>query len=108
LLHAWVLTRLPEALGRALENACRKLLSEVELLLPPNALTRLSKLLCSEASAELVLLVVLVELEVLVLLESELLDPDSSEIRLCRSLDIWPGPPPPGGGPGGGLPLTLL
>ena len=46
-----------------LAKACRKLLSELEplvllLLLPPNALTRLLKLLCRLASAELVVLVV--------------------------------------------------
>ena len=66
-VQAWVLMRLPEleAPDNWLAKACRKLLSELEpllllpvLLLPPNALTRLLKLLCRLASAELVVLVV--------------------------------------------------
>lgn len=91
-VQACVLSRLPEvdALARPLEKDCKKLLSELELLLPPNALTRLLKLLCREASAELVLLDVL---------SVELDEPDSVCIRLCRSLASWLGPPPPDGPP---------
>lgn len=60
--------RLPEleAPDNWLAKACRKLLSELELLelvLPPNALTRLLKLLCRLASAELVPLLVVVPVE---------------------------------------------
>ena len=70
-VQAWVLTRLPEleAPDNWLAKACRKLLSELELLvllelvLPPNALTRLLKLLCRLASAELVPLLVVVPVE---------------------------------------------
>jgi hypothetical protein len=43
-----------------LATACKKPLSEVEPLLPPRALTRLSKLVCSDASAELTELLELV------------------------------------------------
>ena len=87
-----MLSRLPEvdAPARPLEKDCKKLLSELELLLPPNALTRLLKLFCREVSAELVLLdVESVELDEL----------DSVCIRLCRSLASWLGPPPPDGPP---------
>ena len=86
-----MLSRLPEldAPARPLEKDCKKLVSELELLLPPNALTRLLKLLCREASAELLLDV----------LSAELDEPDSVCIRLCRSLASWLGPPPPDGPP---------
>ena len=36
-----------------LANACKNPLSEADPLLPPRALTRLSKLVCKDASAEL-------------------------------------------------------
>jgi hypothetical protein len=80
-VQACVLSRLPEldAPARPLEKDCKKLVSELELLLPPNALTRLLKLLCREASAELVVLL-------LVLLDVVSDEPDSVCIRLCRSL----------------------
>jgi hypothetical protein len=48
-----------EAPSRLLANVCRKLLSEVELLvllLPPSAFTRLAKLVCNAESAELAVL----------------------------------------------------
>jgi hypothetical protein len=51
--QAWVLTKLPEGPWRLLANACKKPLSEVDPLLPPRALTRLSKLVSNDASAEL-------------------------------------------------------
>jgi hypothetical protein len=58
--QACVLTKLPdaEAPGRALAKACRKLSRELEplLLVPPNVLTRLLKLLCRLASALLTVL----------------------------------------------------
>ena len=58
--QACVLTKLPEAEvpGRALAKACRKLSRELEplLLVPPNVLTRLLKLLCRLASALLTVL----------------------------------------------------
>jgi len=38
---------------RLLAKACRKLVRDADPLLPPRALTRLSKLVCSVASAEL-------------------------------------------------------
>ena len=46
--QAWVLMTLPtlDAFGSSLANACRKPLSDTDPLLPPRALTRLSKLLC--------------------------------------------------------------
>jgi hypothetical protein len=51
--QACVLTKLPEGPCRLLATVCKKPLSEVDPLLPPSALTRLSKLVCSDASAEL-------------------------------------------------------
>ena len=53
--HACELTKLPtlEAPSSWPANACRKPLSEAELLLPPSAVTSLSKLLCSDVSEEL-------------------------------------------------------
>jgi hypothetical protein len=73
--------------SRLVAKDCRKLVSEalelLSLLLPPSALTRLEKLVCRLESAVEVLLLV-------VELSEEL--PDSSDIRLCRSVASWPGP----------------
>lgn len=44
---------MPEGPWRLLATVCKKPLSEADPLLPPSALTRLSKLVCSDASAEL-------------------------------------------------------
>jgi hypothetical protein len=53
--QACVLTKLPAGPpdSRLLAKDCKKPLRETELLLPPRAVTRLSKLLCSVASAVL-------------------------------------------------------
>ena len=113
MLQACVLTKLPEAeepLGRALAKACRKLSRALEplLLVPPNALTRLLKLLCRLVSALLTaLLVELLLVELLDVVSVELDEPDSDWIRFCRSAAIWPGPPPGGGPPMGGPPAAL-
>jgi len=55
--HACVLTTLPtcEAPSSWVVNACRKLLSDADpVVLPPSAVTRLSKLFCNVVSDELV------------------------------------------------------
>jgi hypothetical protein len=66
---------------RSLAKACRKPLSDADPVLPPSALTSVSKLVCSAVSAELAVLLVVepvlpvvdVVLELLVL---EVLDRD--------------------------------
>lgn len=77
--HACVLTKLPapDAPSRRPANACRKPLSEELLVVPPSALTRLSKLVCRAVSAELVVVLVPVALDVLDVLDvSDVLDRD--------------------------------
>jgi hypothetical protein len=69
-----------------LAKACKKLLREVELLLPPRAVTRLSKLLCSVASA--VLAAVLELDEVLEEVES-VLESDAA-LEVVPLLDVVP------------------
>ena len=101
-----VLTRLPELLLalRFCDSACKKLFRVLSLLPDsPNALSRFWKL-CCRSEVDDVLEVVLSVLElVLVVVLLELLDDDSSLIRLCRSDCNCAGPPAPGGG-GGRLP----
>lgn len=63
-----------EPCSRLLANACRKVLSDTEFVVPPSVETRLLKLLCSVLSAVLAVVV------------EELLEvPDRVLIRLCRS-----------------------
>ena len=65
-----VLTTLPtvDAPSSLLANACKKPLSDADPLSPPSVLTRASKLVCSDVSAEL---------SVLLLADAVLDEPDS-------------------------------
>lgn len=68
-----------------LATVCKKPLSEADPLLPPSALTRLSKLVCSDASAELTAV-----LEVEVALEPELALEAVSVVDVASVLEVDP------------------
>ncbi len=85
---------------RFCDSACKKLFRVLSLLPDsPSALSKFWKLCCKPEVDD----VLEVVLSVLVLVPVELLDDDSSLIRLCRSDCNCAGPPAPGGG-GGRLP----
>jgi hypothetical protein len=84
--QACVLTKLPAGPpdSRLLAKDCKKLLREAELLLPPRAVTRLSKLLCSVASA---VLAVVLELDD-VLEEVESVVEEDAVLEVVPVLDV--------------------